>query len=130
MSKPPKDTEISRRERQVLDALYRLGTASAAEIREEIENPPTYTTVRTHLANLEQKGFVKSESDGVRYIYQPTVPKDEMAKSLMHDLLRTFFENKVELVVSTLIDRKEADVSPEQLDEIAKLIERARQDGL
>ncbi|HWD41336.1 MAG TPA: BlaI/MecI/CopY family transcriptional regulator [Fimbriimonas sp.] len=120
---------LSRREREILDALYRLGKASAAEIHEAIPDPPTYTAVRTHLANLEEKGQVRFESDGTRYIYEPTVPRQEMAKSVIDDVLKTFFENKVELVVSTLINRQESQISQEELDRLAELIEQARKEG-
>ncbi len=112
-----------------MDALYRLGKASAAEIHEAIPDPPTYTAVRTHLANLEEKGQVRFESDGTRYIYEPTVPRQEMAKSVIDDVLKTFFENKVELVVSTLINRQESQISQEELDRLAELIEQARKEG-
>lgn len=122
--------ELSRRERQILDALYELGKASAAEIHAAIPNPPTYTAVRTHLTNLEEKGQVKFERDGARYIYEPTVPKGEMAKSAMDSLLKTFFDNNVELVVASLIDPEQTQLSPEQLDRLAEIIEQARKVGL
>jgi predicted transcriptional regulator len=129
MGETPKDEELSRRERQIMEALYRLGKASAAEIREAIPNPPTYTAVRTHLTLLEGKGLVRYESDGVRYIYEPLVPRAEMAKSVMEGVMRTFFDNSVEQVVATLIDREEARLSPEQLDRLAEMIEQARKEG-
>jgi len=129
MSNPPKDEELSRRERQIMDALYRLGRASAAEIREALTHPPTYTAVRTHLTLLQEKGLVRYESDGTRYIYEPVVPRAEMAKSVMEGVLQTFFDNSVEKVVATLIDREEAQISSEQLDRLAEIIERARKEG-
>jgi predicted transcriptional regulator len=119
--------ELSKRERQILDVLYELGTASAADIHAAISNPPTYTAVRTHLTNLEEKGQVKFEREGAKYIYQPIVPKGEMAKSLMDGLVKTFFENNVELVVASLIDPKQSQLSQEQLDRLAEIIEQARQ---
>ena len=120
---------LSKRERQILDVLYELGQASAAEVHAAIHNPPTYTAVRTHLTNLEEKGQVKFEKDGARYIYQPTVPKNEVARSMMDNLVKTFFENNVELVVASLIDREESQISPEQLDRLAAIIEQARKAG-
>jgi predicted transcriptional regulator len=129
MDKASPDEELSRRERQIMDALYRLGKASAAEIREAIPNPPTYTAVRTHLTLLEGKGLVRYESDGVRYIYEPLVPRAEMAKSVIAGVMRTFFDNSVEQVVATLIDREESNISPEQLDRLARMIEQARKEG-
>ena len=121
--------DLSKRERQILDTLYELGKASAAEIHAAIPNPPTYTAVRTHLTNLEEKGQVKFERDGARYIYQPTVPKGEVARSMMDNLVKTFFENNVELVVASLVDREESQITPEQLDRLAEIIEQARKAG-
>jgi predicted transcriptional regulator len=125
----PKKAELSRREQQLLDALYRLGKASAAEIREAVPNPPTYTAVRTHLTNLENKGFVRFESDGVRYIYEPVVPREQMAETAIDGVLETFFDNRLELVVSNLLRRKDAKIGQSQLDELAALIEEARKEG-
>jgi predicted transcriptional regulator len=112
-----------------MDALYRLGKASAAEIRDALAHPPTYTAVRTHLTLLQEKGIVRHHTDGVRYIYEPVVPRDQMAKSVIEGVLQTFFENSVEQVVATLIDREESRISPEQLDRLAEIIERARKEG-
>ena len=120
---------LSKRERQILDVLYELGKASAADIHAAIPNPPTYTAIRTHLTNLEEKGQVKFEKDGARYIYQPTVPKDEVARSMMDSLVKTFFENNLELVVASLIDREESHISEEQLDRLAAIIDQARKAG-
>jgi predicted transcriptional regulator len=121
--------DLSRRERQIMDALYRLGKASVAEIRDAIPNPPTYTAVRTHLTILQERGNVRFESDGTRYIYEPVVPRDEMAQAVMDGVLTNFFENSVERVVSTLVNRKEARLSDEQLDRLAEIIEEARKEG-
>lgn len=125
----PDDSEMSKRERQLLEALYRLGKGSAAEIRDEIESPPTYTAVRTHLGNLEKKGFIRYVSDGVRYIYEPVIPREQMAERVMDDVLQTFFDNRLELVVATLLQRKERQVPQEELDRLATLIEEARKEG-
>ena len=129
MKNAPNDKDLSKREREVLDALYRLGKASAAEIRDGIASPPTYTAVRTHLTNLENKGFVKFETDGVRYIYEPTIPRDQMAEEILSGVLATFFDNKLELVVSSLLNRKESEVSEEDLDRLSVLVEQARKEG-
>ena len=124
-----KGVELSRRERQIMEALYSLGRASAAEIREAIPNPPSYTAVRTHLSILHERGQVKYSSDGTRYIYEPVVPRDEMAESAISRVMQTFFDNSVEKVVSTLLRRKDSDLSAEQLDRLARLIERVRKEG-
>jgi predicted transcriptional regulator len=121
---------LSRREREILESLYGLKSATAAEIREALQDPPTYTAVRTHLTNLERKGCVSFRSDGTRYIYEPTLPREEMGQKVIGDAMKTFFDNRIELVVSTLLDQGEAKVSEEQLDRLAAIIATARKAGL
>jgi predicted transcriptional regulator len=121
--------EFSRRERQIMDALYGLGRGSAADIREALPDPPSYTAVRTMLTILHEKGHVKFESDGTRYIYEPAVPREDVARSAIERILRTFFDNSVEKVVQTLVDREETRVDSEQLDRLARIIEQARREG-
>jgi len=123
----PKKSEASKRERQLLDALYRLGKATAADIQAAIPNPPTYTAVRTHLTNLEQKGLVTVETSGQRYVYEPVVPRDDMARNVVSEMLSNFFENRVDLLVASLLDRRDMQISPQQLDQLAELIEKARE---
>jgi predicted transcriptional regulator len=127
--KRPGETDLSKREREALDALYRLGRATAAEIRGEMSSPPTYTAVRTHLTNLEKKGFVRYESDGVRYTYEPTVPRDEMGTAVMKSVLQTFFDGRIELVVSTLLRSKDRRLDREELKRLTELIEEAQKEG-
>ena len=129
MSEGKPDQDLTRRERQIMDALYRLGKASAANIRESLPNPPSYTAVRTHLTLLQDKGLVRFESDGTRYIYEPTVPREETARTVIKGVLQTFFENSVEKAVATLIDRDDEPLSKDQLDRLAAMIEQARRDG-
>jgi predicted transcriptional regulator len=117
----------SRREREIMDALYKLGKASAAQILEQIPNPPTYTAIRTHLTILEKKGHVRHSSDGTRYIYEPLVAREQMGRRATQTLLKTFYGNSVERVVAALLS--EEDVSSEELDRLAKLINKAREEG-
>ena len=120
---------MSRRERQIMEALYRLGKASAAEIRDAIPEPPTNTAVRTHLTILLEKGRIRYEKRGARFIYEPVVSRDDMAKSAIETLLTTFFDNSIERAVATLINREEANISDAQLDSLAAIIEQARREG-
>jgi predicted transcriptional regulator len=129
MAEGKPDQDLTRRERQIMDALYRLGKASAANIRESLANPPSYTAVRTHLTLLQEKGLVRFESDGTRYIYEPTVPREETARTVIKGVLQTFFENSVEKAVATLIDQNDEPLSNAQLDRLAAMIEQARKDG-
>lgn len=123
---PPKDG-YSRREREIMDALYALGKGSAAQILEQIPNPPTYTAIRTHLTILEKKGHVKHVSDGTRYIYQPLVGREQMGRRAIDTLLKTFYGNSVENVVAALLDQD--DVAPDVLDRLAEMIDKAREEG-
>ena len=120
---------FSRREREIMDALYKLGKASAADIREQIADPPSYTAIRTLLTILEKKGHVRHASDGTRYIYEPAVARAQMSKRAMDSLLTTFFDNSVERAVTALLTRKDADVSDAELDRLSKLIDKARREG-
>jgi predicted transcriptional regulator len=126
--KKKSEGEFSRRERQIMDALYRLGRAPAAEIRDALPDPPSYTAVRTLLTILHQKGHVTFESDGTRYIYEPAMRRDEVARSAIERVLQTFFDNSVEKVVQSLVDRKETRLDREQLDRLALIIEKARKE--
>jgi predicted transcriptional regulator len=120
---------FSRREREIMDALYKLGRASAAQILEQIPDPPTYTAIRSHLTILENKGHVRHASDGTRYIYEPLVAREKMGGRAIDSLLKTFFDNSVEQAVTALLTRKDADLSRDELDRISRLIEKAKKEG-
>ena len=120
---------FSRREREIMDALYRLGKATAADIRGQIPDPPSYTAIRTLLTILEKKGHVRHTSDGTRYIYQPAVARGEMGKRAVDSLLKTFFDNSVERAVSAMLTRKDVDISQDELDRLSRLIEKAKREG-
>jgi predicted transcriptional regulator len=117
----------SRREREIMDALYKLGKGSAAQILEQIPNPPTYTAIRTHLTILEKKGHVRHASDGTRYIYEPLVGREQMGRRAIDTLLKTFYGNSVEGVVAALLEQE--DVASDVLDRLAKMIDKAREEG-
>jgi predicted transcriptional regulator len=122
----PKDG-FSRREREIMDALYSLGKASAAQILEQIPNPPTYTAIRSHLTILERKGHVRHESDGTRYVYEPLVAREQMGSRAIDTILKTFYGNSVERVVAAMLEQE--DVGRDELDRLAQLIEKAREEG-
>jgi predicted transcriptional regulator len=127
--KKAENSDLSRRERQIMDVLYKLGKASAVQIRESLAAPPTYTAVRTHLTILEERGQVKHETDGTRYIYEPVVAREQMGERAIRSVLQTFFDNSVESAVAALISREESQISSEQLGRLADMIERARKEG-
>jgi predicted transcriptional regulator len=124
-----KAASFSRREREIMDALYKLGKASAAEIREALSDPPTYTAIRTLLTILEKKGHVRHTSDGTRYIYEPAVGREQMGRRAIGSVLQTFFDNSVEQAVTALLTQEDAQLSREDLNRLAQLIEKARKEG-
>jgi BlaI family transcriptional regulator, penicillinase repressor len=117
---------LSKRERQILEILYRRGKASAAEVQEELADGSTYSAVRGMLRVLNEKGLANFEAEGVRYVFSPATPRDEAAKTALDGLMTTFFSGSVTQVVSTLLGEKERKISDEELDRLAKLIEKAR----
>lgn len=117
---------LSKRERQVLDTLYALGRATAAEVMSAMPNPPSYSAVRTHLRILTEKRLVEYTKDGVRYLYQPVVNRDDAARTTLSQVVHTFFEGSVANAVTSLMTEHDADLSDEDLDRLQDLIEKAR----
>ena len=117
---------LSKRERQIMDVLYKLTRATAAEIRQRLEGAPTDSTVRTQLRVLESKGHVRHEEHGLRYIYVPTVPRHSARRSALRHLVDTFFDGSAASAVAALVGGEAARVSDEELDRIARLVEAAR----
>ena len=128
MSKHP-HLHLSRRERQIMDAVYRLNRATAAEVLENMPDPPSYSAVRTMLRLLEEKGYLKHEQDGPRYVYAPTLSRDKARQSALKQLMQTFFDNSTEEAVAALIDMSRARLSDEELNRLSELIEKARKEG-
>lgn len=119
---------LSKRERQILEILYRRNKATAAEVQADLADGSTYSAVRGMLRVLNEKGLANYEAEGVRYVFSPATPRDEAAKSALDGLLDTFFSGSVSQVVTTLLNEKERKISDEELDRLAKLIEEARKD--
>ena len=129
MSKSSSHTTLTRRERQIMDVLYRRGRASAAEVMAALPGEPSYSTVRTQLRVLEEKGHVGHEEEGLRYVYAPAVPRHAARKSALKHLVETFFDGSSEKTVAALLGGEGARLSDEELDRISGLIEKARKDG-
>lgn len=119
---------LSKRERQILEILYRRGRATAAEVQQDLNDGSTYSAVRGMLRVLNEKGLATFESEGVRYVFAPSTPRDEAARTALDGLVETFFSGSVSQVVSTLLSEKETKISVEELDRLAKLIEQARKE--
>ncbi len=120
---------LSRRERQIMEVLYQRGKASAAEVREAMEDAPGYSAVRAMLRVLEEKGHVKHQAEGLKYVYVPVVNRDKAKKSALKNLLDTFFSESPEQVVAALLDVSSKRLTREELDRMAEMIERAKREG-
>jgi predicted transcriptional regulator len=120
---------LSRRERQIIDILYRRGRATAAEVMADLPGEPSYSTVRTQLRVLEVKGHVRHEDDGQRYVYSPAVPRGTVRRSALKHLVETFFDGSVEQTVAALLGGDASRLSEDELKRIADLIEKARKEG-
>lgn len=119
---------LSRREREVMDIVYRSGSATAGEVRARMPDPPSYSAVRTTLRILETKGLLKHGFDGKRYVYRPRVARDKARRGAIEHLLSTFFEGSASGAVLALLERP-GSITGDELDRIAKRIEQARKEG-
>ncbi|HWF84227.1 MAG TPA: BlaI/MecI/CopY family transcriptional regulator [Vicinamibacterales bacterium] len=128
MAKPLHAT-LSRRERQIMDILYRRSRATASEVMQDLPGQSSYSTVRTQLRVLEDKGHVHHEEQGLRYVYEPAVPRRTARKSALRHLVDTFFDGSTEKTVAALLGGESARVTDEELERIADLIRKARKDG-
>lgn len=120
---------LTRRERQIMDILYRRGRATAAEVMGDLSGSPSDSTVRTQLRVLEEKGSVRHEEEGLRYVYSPAIPRHTARRSALRHLVNTFFDGSAEKVVGALLGGDAARISDGELERIAALIERARKEG-
>jgi BlaI family transcriptional regulator, penicillinase repressor len=121
--------QLSRRERQIMDVLFKLGRATASDIQKAMADAPSYSAVRTHLRTLEEKGHARHEAEDLRYVYLPVVKPAEARKSAMAHMVDTFFRGSAAEAAAALIDSKSARISAEELDRLSELIEKARKEG-
>lgn len=112
-----------------MDALYRLGTASVADIRAGIPEPPSYSAVRAMLSKLERKGHVSHAEDDGRYIYRPTVPREVASRSALRRMVTTFFDDSPARTVAAILDMESLDLDDDELDRLARMIDEARRRG-
>jgi predicted transcriptional regulator len=126
MSAKPVPAMLSKRERQIMDALYRLGRATAAEVVTHLDGAPGNSTVRTQLRVLERKGHVRHEEEGLRYVYTPIVPRHSARRSALRHLVATFFEGSTTKAVAALLGGEASRVSDEDLKRIEDLVKNAR----
>jgi predicted transcriptional regulator len=126
---PNAHLDLSRRERQIMDAIYRLGDATVADVMAEMPEPPSYSAVRAMIGKLEAKGYLEHRQEGPRYLYLATVPRQEARESALERLVRTFFDGSAERAVTALLDRSAGEMSDEELDRLSILIQDAKKGG-
>jgi predicted transcriptional regulator len=122
-------TDLSKRERQIMDVIYRMKSATAKEVMGSIPNPPSYSTVRKLLHILENKGFLKHIQNGLKYIYYPKIPHKKAMRSAVRQLVETYFDNSVEEAMTALIEYDSGELSDEDLDRLIDIIEKRKSDG-
>lgn len=120
---------LSRRERQIMEILFQRGKASAAEVREAMEDAPSYSAVRAMLRILEEKGHVRHQAEGLKYVFLPAVARDKAKRSALKHLMDTFFAGSPEQTVAALLDVSATRLTREELDRMAQMIEKARREG-
>ncbi len=125
----PSHNQLARRERQIMEIVYRLGQATAAEVQSELPDPPSYSAVRAHLRILEEKGHLRHDQEGTRYVFQPTVARHRARRSALKQVVQTFFEGSAEQAVAALLDMSHSTLSADDLDRLSGLIDRARKEG-
>jgi BlaI family penicillinase repressor len=127
--KKPQPNALSRRERQIMDVLYKSERATVADVLSKLTGKPSYSTVRAQLRVLEEKGHVRHEEHGLRYVYVPTVPRDIARRSALRHLVETFFDGSAENVVASLLGGEVSRISREELDRIARIVAQGRKES-
>ena len=121
--------DLGRRERQIVEVVYRLGRASVNEVLENLPDPPSYSAVRAMLRILESKGHLKHEQDGPRYVYLPVMRHDKASRSALHHLVRTFFDGSPGRAAAALLEDSDATLSDADIERLSQLIHKARKQG-
>lgn len=129
MPKTPASPSLTRREREIMDILYRRGRATAHEVLEDLADPPSYSAVRALLRLLEERGHVKHAQEGQAYVYAPAVARGDARRSALAHVVRTFFAGSVEQAVATLVESSRSKLSRDELDRLSDLIDRAKKEG-
>jgi BlaI family transcriptional regulator, penicillinase repressor len=119
--------DLTRRERQIMDSIYRRGSATAAEVLEDLPDPPGYSAVRAMLRKLQDKGYLLAAQDGPRYLYSAVIPAEEARESALHRLVRTFFDGSRAKAVAALLDPEDGALSADEVRELEELIRRRKE---
>jgi predicted transcriptional regulator len=129
MPKTPASQTLTRREREIMDILYRRSRATAHEVQGDLTEPPSYSAVRALLRLLEERGHVKHMQEGQRYVFSPAVTRGDARRNALAHLVRTFFAGSIEQAVTTLVESSRSKLSRDELDRLSELIDRAKKDG-
>ncbi|RYG31350.1 BlaI/MecI/CopY family transcriptional regulator [bacterium] len=121
--------KLSKREHQIMDLAYERGTVTASELEETLAGAPSNSAIRSYLRSLEVKGFLQHVEEGGRFVYRPIHDRDAVARVEASRLLKTFFGGSVSGMLATLLSEREADLSDEELDEMRRMVERAKEDN-
>jgi BlaI family penicillinase repressor len=125
----PQGSELSRRERQIMDAVYARKAATVAEVLDDIPDPPSYSAIRATMRILEEKGFLRHAETSGRYVYQPTVPRGQAARSVLRKFLSAYFDGSLENAVASLLSVGRDGMKREDYDRLIAMIEKAREEG-
>lgn len=120
---------LSRRERQIMDIIHRREQATAQDVMDELPDPPSYSAVRALLRLMEEKGYLRHEQEGQRYVYRATLERNRAGRSALKNLLQTFYGGSTEQAVAALLDLSRTKLTSEELDRLSRLIEEARKEG-
>jgi predicted transcriptional regulator len=129
MKRERSTSDLGRRERQILDTVFRLGEASVADVLNSLPDPPSYDSVRTMIRLLESKGFLRHRRMGARYIYRPVDSREKASKSALSHLMKTFFQGSAADTVAAILDHSAVELSEDDLDRLEQLIDQARKEG-
>jgi BlaI family transcriptional regulator, penicillinase repressor len=124
-----KQPPLSRRERQIMEIVYGLGSATAADVLDSLPDPPSYSAVRAMMRILEEKGHLTHRHDGPRYVYSPVVPRAAARQSALKQLVKTFFDGSATQAVAALLDMSDSRLSADEAEQLATLIEKAKREG-
>ena len=126
---PTPHLNLSRRERQIMEVVYARGQATVAEVQEDLPDPPGYSAVRAMLGKLERKNYLRHEEQGLRYVYVPTMAREDVQETALERVMHTFFEGSPTKAVAAILDLSAVDLTDKEIDEMAELIEQARKRG-
>jgi predicted transcriptional regulator len=129
MTDKPRLDELTRRERQIMEVIYRLGSVTAAGVVDSLPGKPNNATIRTMLGVLEEKGFLRHETEKGRYVYYPTIPLHQARRTALNQVMETFFKGSEANAVISILKKSDSNISEDDVDMILQLIKKSRKEG-